>query len=404
MSVFIRELVRNLKLLRSEKMKQKFSAVLIFCLAFACSGCVLGTTPGLSNQQSLTGSGTNTNTSVVISRNVPAYASSGNASDANSDNYDAAWRSNGTHSWLTYDLSHVPQARRNAVLLVWYNPSYNYDNTLIKSFSYNVPQDYTIDVNPAPAAANPPDSGWITRVKVTGSHYHSRQHVIDMRGDNWVRINVTAVDGASENYDVKIKMDVYDASYALANDWIFYGDSITAGSMVNYTTDGVPGFSQLIHNQVPDQFPVQEDGGIGYLTSVDGANYLPTWLALFPGKYVALSYGTNDAIGCRDPNAFWGNYVTMVQAVLKSDKIPIIPHIPWGRMSNLQACVPLLNAKIDALYQAFPRIVKGPDLWSFFKSHQNLISSDNIHPTDAGIAAYRQQWTAAMLAVVYTHR
>ena len=45
----------------------------------------------------------------------------------------------------------------------------------------------------------------------------------------------------------------------------------------------------------PALFPAQEAGGIGFLTSADGAKYINTWLQLFPGKYVALSYGTNDA-------------------------------------------------------------------------------------------------------------
>ncbi len=55
----------------------------------------------------------------VISRNVPAHASSGTASDANDDDYDTIWRSSettsaATPSWLAYDLSGVPAAHRGA--------------------------------------------------------------------------------------------------------------------------------------------------------------------------------------------------------------------------------------------------------------------------------------------------
>jgi hypothetical protein len=57
------------------------------------------------------------------------------------------------------------------------------------------------------------------------------------------------------------------------------------------------------------------------------------------------------------------------------------------------------------LYKAFPQIIKGPDLWTFFKSHQNLISSDNIHPTgERGFGAYRQQWANLVLATVYVRK
>jgi hypothetical protein len=132
----------------------------------------------------------------VISRDVPAFASSGTAADANDDSYDTSWRADTTSAWLAYDLSAVPAAERGKVLVVWYNSSYNYDHTLINDYSYNMPGDYTIDVNPAPGGGDPPAMGWVTRVTVKGNHCHSRRHVIDMTGDNWIRINVTAVDGA----------------------------------------------------------------------------------------------------------------------------------------------------------------------------------------------------------------
>jgi lysophospholipase L1-like esterase len=45
--------------------------------------------------------------------------------------------------------------------------------------------------------------------------------------------------------------------------------------------------------------------------------------------------------------------------------------------------------------------VNGPDLWTFFSNNPNLISSDDIHPTQAGYVAYRRQWANAMLATVY---
>jgi lysophospholipase L1-like esterase len=339
----------------------------------------------------------------LISRNVPAFASSSThaASNANANTYDTAWRSQGAPAWLAYDLSRVPVAQRSKVLVVWYNGTGNYDHTLIKYPAYNMPQNYTVDANAAAGGGQTPTTNWVTLVTVQGNHYHSRQHVVDMTGYNWIRINVTAIDGSTRNEDASLNMDVYDASTALQDDWIFFGDSITAGAMGHQTTHGVAAFSQLINTQVPAHYPVEEAGGIGYLTSTDGVKYLNTWLNLFPGKYVGLSYGTNDALGCFSSTRFYSNYVTMVQEVLQAGKIPVVPHIPWGRNAKLQRCVPNLNAEIDALYAAFPQIIHGPDLWTFFQSHQNLISSDNIHPTQEGFGAYRQQWANAMLTEVY---
>src|SRR5258708_6324428 len=319
----------------------------------------------------------------------------------NANTYDTAWRSQGAPAWLGYDLSRVSVAQRSKVLVVWYNGTGNYDHTLIKYPAYNMPQNYTVDANAAAGGGQPPTTNWVTLVTVQGNHYHSRQHVVDMTGYNWIRINVTAIDGSTQNEDASLNMDVYDASTALQDDWIFFGDSITAGAMGHQTTGGVAAFSQLINTQVPAHYPVEEAVGIGYLPITDGGKYLNTWLSLSPGKYAGLSYGTNDALGCFSPTRFYSNYVTMVQEVLQAGKIPVVPHIPWGRNAKLQRCVPNLNAEIDALYTAFPQIIHVPDLCTFFQSHQNLISSDNIHPTQEGFGAYRQQWANAMLTEVY---
>ncbi len=264
-----------------------------------------------------------------------------------------------------------------------------------------MPEDYTIDVNQAHGGGNPPSTGWKTVVTVQSNHYHSRQHILAMAGDNWIRISITKIDGAPQNLDANINMDVYNANTAVNDDWIFYGDSITALAMGHSTIDSIKAFAQLIEARSPSNIPVQESGGIGYLTSRDGVKYISTWLQLFPGKYVGLSYGTNDALGCLNGATFYSNYLFMVQAVLKAGKIPVIPHIPWGRNASIQQCGPALNAEIDKLYTAFPQIIKGPDLWRYFSHNQSLISDDNIHPTDMGMGVYRQLWANAMLTEIY---
>ncbi|MEO8970499.1 MAG: SGNH/GDSL hydrolase family protein [Ktedonobacteraceae bacterium] len=346
-----------------------------------------------------------TTPTTLISGNVPAFSSAGYfpASDANDDSYDTAWRSNGTPAWLAYDLSNVSATQRSKVLVVWYNESTNYDHTIINNFSYNMPEDYTLDVNSASGGANPPSTGWKTVVAVQANHYHSRQHIISMAGDNWIRISVTKIDGAPQNLDANINMDVYNANTAVADDWIFYGDSITALAMGHNTIDSIKAFAQLIDARSSGNYPVQEAGGTGFLTSSDALKYINSWLQLFPGKYVGLSYGTNDALGCLNGLTFYSNYLTMVQAALQAGKIPVIPHIPWGRNASIQRCGPALNAEIDKLYAAFPQIIKGPDLWGYFFHNQSLISDDNIHPTAMGMGVYRQLWANAMLAEVY-HR
>ena len=151
-----------------------------------------------------------------------------------------------------------------------------------------------------------------------------------------------------------------------------------------------------VNASVPTNFPVQENVGNSGRTSGDGAAHIQTWLELFPGRYVALSYGTNDANRARpgEPDlasAFYASYATMVEAVLAAGKVPVVPKIPWARTATVQANGPVLNAKLDELYLAYPEIVRGPDFWAYFQENQGLISHDGVHPTGPGYAAYRRQ-------------
>jgi lysophospholipase L1-like esterase len=344
---------------------------------------------------------------MLISRNMPAFASSGTASDANDSSFDTAWWSNGVPAWLAYNLSSVPAAMREKVVLVWYNETNSYDHTVINESAYNIPGSYTIDINFAPGGASPPTSDWKTVVSVTNNHYHSRQHVFDMQRANWVRLYVTVSDGSTENYSARLNMDIYNAQYGLNDDFIDYGDSIT-GSMSHVTQGGVPAFADMIHTRLADHFPIQENGSIGYLSSsapIDPAHqYLQTWLSIFPGKYVGLSYGTNDSYGCVNPNGIadkvYNNYVLMVKMVIAVGKVPIVPHMIWSPRPDLRVCAIAINAKLDQLYKAYSQIIPGPDLFAVFQNHPEDFA-DQIHPNSQGAGLYRQAWAKKFLSTIY---
>jgi hypothetical protein len=345
----------------------------------------------------------------IISRGVPAYASSDRdqpASNANDNDYGTAWRSRGAPAWLAYDLSGVPATQRGNILLAWYNdpdtPDYNY--ALTKSVVYNLPSAYTIEANAAGGGAVPTD-GWVTLTGVTGNTFHSRQHVLNFGGYNWVRINVTSSLGDALNQDVALNMDVHDASQGVQDSWIFYGDYITAAGM-DHDPRGVGTFAQLVNILNPQYFPAQESGGTGFVQSGDGARHIGEWLAVFPGRFVVLSFGSTDAdfFAAGDaslPDGFYANYVQMVKAVLAAGKTPVVPKIPWGRSNKIQVNGPRLNAEIDRLYAAYPQIVHGPDFWSYFGAHQDQISNDNIDPTLVGFWQYRRLWASEMATKVY---
>jgi hypothetical protein len=345
----------------------------------------------------------------VISRGVPAHASSSRArppSAANDGDYASYWRSVSAPAWLAYDLSGVPAAQRGNVLLAWYNdpmtPEYNYN--LVGELAYNLPTNYTIEGNRAGGGAVP-GSGWDVLATVTGNRFHSRQHAVNLAGFNWVRINVTAVVGADQNQDVALNMDVHDASQGAQDSWIFYGDYITAGAM-DHDPRGIGTFSQLINNSRSQYFPAQETGGISFMQSGDGARLIGEWLAIFPGRFVVLSFGSTDAdffdAGKPElPTDFYKNYDQMVKVVIAAGKVPVVPKIPYGRTENILANGPRMNAEIDKLYAAYPQIVRGPDFWGYFGANQDKISGDNLNLTQAGLSEYRRLWAIEMSQRVY---
>jgi lysophospholipase L1-like esterase len=294
----------------------------------------------------------------------------------------------------------VSAANRKQVLLVWYNEAtLAFDPAMALESAIRIPQNYTIEINTAAGGTTAPTTGWTTKTTVTGNKYHSRQHVLDMTGANWIRLSVTAVLGGS-NADINV--DVYDASQGLADDWIIYGSSTPSAAM-NHTVVGntLQSFSQMINQAKPNYFPVQENGSISGIDTFGGVNNINTWLAQFPGKYVAIALGANDADECVAPATFYSNFVTMINAVTSAGKIPVVPLFNWSKLAPVQSCGPGLIQEIKQLYIDYPQVVQGPDFWTFFMNNPQLISSDNTHPTDIGLGIYRQMWAQTMLANVY---
>lgn len=367
----------------------------------------------------------------VISRDVPAFTNddfSGDfpASHANNSVYGGSnyWRCETAPAsgdsgaltqdvYLAYDLSGVPSAQRQNVVLVWYNdPSTDpYDSTIEGTNYNNSPQAYTIDTNTA-AGGSLPGSGWTTQVTVTSETRHSRQHAFNLNGANWLRINVTAINGSVSNNNCAINMDVHDASAGNLDNWIFFGDSITQRGF-DHDDGFIPGtLPAQINAKIATNFPLMEDGGLGGYKASDivANNYLATWLPLFSGKYVGLNYGTNDAdAGGAPVTNFLSNMTSLVNQVIGAGKVPVIHKtIPWGSTTGITANGPLINAALATLFGNFPQIIQGPDLWTYFEANQSLISADGIHPTDPaagtgnGYIAYRQLWADTLIANVYS--
>jgi lysophospholipase L1-like esterase len=332
----------------------------------------------------------------LISRGVPAYASSDTASAANDNNYRTVWRG-AAPGWIAYDLSSVPAAQRGKAILAWYSDSYDYDPTIKTRPSYGLLKDYIIEGNKA-AGGKLPKSGWTTLASVTGNIYHSRQHVIDLTGCNWVRVSVKSVDNAGGK-NASVNIDVHSIKDGALDDWIVYGDSITAGSG-NFSGSPYGPSGQIVHAANPDYYPIFECGGTGSIFSKDGVEKIEEWLSVFPGHYVGLAFGTNDSWGNnKKMEKYYNNMETIVNKVLASGRIPVVSKIPWAAEPGVANNAPLYNEKVDALYRACPKVMKGPDFWSIFQGKRELLGPDGVHPSPKGYGVMRAEWAKTMLSI-----
>ena len=348
----------------------------------------------------------------VISRNVPAYGTN--------EIYPASYGNDSTYGSgsgmylcgppcsLILDLSGVPVAQRQQAVVAWYNDATNFYAAAISNNYYNEPKDYTIDVSSDPGGSTLP-TNWTNLVSVTGNFNNGREHVVNLNGANWIRMNVTAVNGSAGNEDAAFNLDVHDASQGTKDTWLILGDSITQDDMGHYEPSN---FMQQINAAHPSYFPSQINGGIGGWTTgsvlatdpLTGQAYIDEFLADFPGHFVSLDYGTNDAnLGSQTAGAYLSNMETLVNKVLAAGKVPVLRKtIPWGCTTNIQTYGPQINSDLATLLQEYPQAVSGPDEWAYFEAHQSQIGSDCIHPTFGdGNVAYRQVYIDAIQASVY---
>jgi hypothetical protein len=328
----------------------------------------------------------------LINRNKPAFSSSGPGTIysgpalANDNNYQSLWFSEPLPAWIAYDLSSVPIGQRQQVLVAWYaGRALGYINTLPNEF-IQIPIDYTIETNTAAGGTTTaPTTGWQTAVTVTGNNRGSRQHLISLAGANWIRLRATA----SSNPDgIAIDLDVHAAPAGASDCWLFMGDSITG--FAAYLFSDLPG---RVNALASDRWPVVVAGGIGGSNEYSANDVIDDSLALFPGRYVTLNYGTNGG-----GPGFTAAMEILIQKVFAAGKTPVIPHMPWSNIPDQLAKAPLVNAQIDALYLKYPAILRGPDLYAAFLNRLDWIPSGDVHPNDAGNQELRRQWALAMTA------
>ena len=318
----------------------------------------------------------------LISRGLPAFASTGMAKNANDEQPNIAWSSETLPAWLAYDVSQVPMAQRQKLLLAWYCYWADYLVTTPKPEQL-LPLDYVVETNVAPGGAQPPTDGWKEVAQVTANAKSARQHVFDLASANWVRLTVTKSSDAAK---VMVDLDLYSAPSGGSDGWLFMGDSITYMTTQRAFSD-LPG---LVEKSQKGRVPLVIDGALGGTNTTTAQDIIETSLAEFDGHYVVLAYGTND-------HAAEYKMESLVQKVIALGKVPVVPHVPWSNTKLEEG--PLLNQNIDALYAKYPEIVKGPDLWKAFENRLDLIPAGDVHPNASGQELLRGEWAKVIIGV-----
>ena len=217
-----------------------------------------------------------------------------------------------------------------------------------------------------------------------------------MQGANWFRMRVTGAEGK-----ISLNLDIHNASQGNTDSWIFYGDSITAGGMGNAWGTS---FAAHVHALDSRFTPLQQNGGIGGISSTDGKENIDKWLSATAAHYVSIAYGTNDSWGnMNSADLYYENTKYMIDAVLTAGKVPVLPKIPYASNPDVGNYVGVHNAVIDRLYAEYgDRLVHGPDFEDYFKENPGNLSDDGVHPNADGYEAMRKLWAETMYEAVYT--
>ena len=240
----------------------------------------------------------------------------------------------------------------------------------------------------------------MTLASAAGNFLSSGAHIFRLAGANWLRFvsTASAKNVAVYNKDTSLQWEIYDARAAV-DAWKFAGDSITANAMGHKKTNDA--FNQLVEKKA-SRFPAFEMAGHAFWSSATMLDSIDAYLANFPGHFFGLAFGTNDPGA--NPSIYGANMSRLIDKVLSSGKVPVIPTIPYTGEPGHVHVVEVLNVEVNRLLSEYgPKLVRGPDLYKIlYEGRARLFDQPtDLHPNELGNLAIRQAWADAMVAEVY---
>lgn len=237
------------------------------------------------------------------------------------------------------------------------------------------------------------DGNWDVAATITNNPVMARGVDIDFTGKSWFKF--------VSNGDVGqiLEIEAFDMSNGGTDTWFFMGTSISQMGIKQQDTDSTT--AQLIHAKFPNYTPAMLRGGIGCINSTEVVAHLKEYLEYAGNvKFWAIEMGTNDAWGGGDWNL--ATYKKNMQTIIDSAKAhgitPIIARIiaTDSAKAGWQVNPAFLEA-VDKLTED-NNLPKGPDFYSYFKEHPELLASDGVHPNGdkKGGQAMHHLWAEAL--------
>lgn len=293
-------------------------------------------------------------------------------------------------AWLAVEVGAGPER----LLLIWTDAGYTPYNVL----SGGAPTSYSIETSSDSSDGS--DGTWENVVAVEENPVRSRGHSIPFAGKSWVRFVVTGVDTEANVQNALIdELALHDitesGSDRPSDTWLFMGDSITQGGLQREF--GADAVDQRVHAANPDFFPAMINAGIGGEFTSNGNEHLATWLELNPDfSHVAIAYGTNDSWSNKNPDTegFREELETLVTGVLDAGRVPVLTTIPYASMAH--DTLPAWNDVIREVRDEHD-LPCGADLYAWFESHPDDLSSDGVHPNSQGYRNLNAVWADTIL-------
>ena len=237
------------------------------------------------------------------------------------------------------------------------------------------------------------DGDWTEAASIVNNPVMARGVQIDFAGKSWFRF-------VSEGEVGQIlEIEAFDMSAGGTDTWFFMGTSISQMGIKQQDTDSTT--AQLIHARFPAYTPAMLRGGIGCINSTEVVEHLSEYLEYVGNvKFWAIEMGTNDAWGGGDWNlqTYVGNMQTIIDSAKAHGITPVIARIiaTDSAKAGWQINPAFLEA-VDKLVEDND-LPQGPDFYSYFKEHPELLASDGVHPNaeTKGGQAMHHLWAEAL--------